>query len=161
MYSLGPDSRVEDSVFFTEFPAVDDIPEDGKFDATWSRLLEIRSEITRVLETARREKVIGLSLDAEVLVQASGETAAFLEDKWEQLQELCIVSSLKHVGDIDVADGTRVTEAEGIAGMKIGVRQAPGVKCERCWTISTTVGQDSEHPAACQRCARVVRSLGL
>ncbi|MDH3328922.1 MAG: class I tRNA ligase family protein, partial [Desulfobulbaceae bacterium] len=159
LHGLGSDSPAEDSVFFAEFPSVDDIPEDADFSSTWARLLEIRSEITRVLESARREKVIGLSLDAEVLVQADGDTASFLQGKWDQLKELCIVSSLQRVPDIADVENVNVVEAETVDGMKIAVRQAPGTKCERCWTISTSVGQDSDHPAACHRCAQVVRSL--
>ncbi len=159
LHGLGSDGPVEDSVFFAEFPSVDDIPDDADFNATWDGLLEIRSEITRVLEAARREKVIGLSLDAEVLIQADGETASFLHDKWEKLKELCIVSSLQLVADIGKVENVDVVEAETVDGLKIAVRQAPGAKCARCWTISTSVGQDSDHPEACHRCARVVRSL--
>ncbi|MDW7772049.1 MAG: isoleucine--tRNA ligase [Desulfobulbaceae bacterium] len=159
LYGLDASGPAEDSVFFATFPSVDDIPDDADFNAAWARLLEIRGEITRVLEGARREKIIGLSLDAEVLVQAEGDTASFLADKWEQLQELCIVSNLKPVSDIGSAENVKVVKSEEIAGLKIGVRQAPGEKCDRCWTISTSVGRDSDHPSACERCARVVRGM--
>jgi len=159
LYAMDAQSPPEDSVFFAEFPSVDDIADDAEFNAVWTRLIDIRSEITRVLEAARRDKVIGLSLDAEVLVEADGETKAFLQDRWQQLQELCIVSSLQQVPDIGRVENVTVVEAENVAGLKIAVRQAPGEKCERCWTISTSVGEDSDHPAACARCARVVRSL--
>jgi len=161
LHALTPDSPVEEAVFFAHFPSTEDIPEDEIFSATWSKLLEIRSEITRVLETARREKIIGLSLDAEVLIQVEGEIASFLADKWEQLRELCIVSSILQVPDFDKMAGVEVVEAENIPGLKIGVRQAPGEKCERCWTISPSVGQDSEHSTVCHRCARVVRTLSV
>jgi isoleucyl-tRNA synthetase len=50
-------------------------------------------------------------------------------------------------------------EAEALPGVEIAVHPAPGTKCERCWTIATTVGEDSEHPALCARCAAVVRQL--
>ncbi len=160
LQKIGPDSPVEKSVFFAPFPSVDDIMPDAEFAATWSRLLEIRAEITRILEKARREKVIGLSLDAEVLLQADGETAQFLADRREQLQELCIVSSLVVAPDPGDIAGIEVVEAENIPGLKIAVRQAPGEKCERCWTLSPSVGRDSEHSTACSRCAGVVRTLG-
>jgi isoleucyl-tRNA synthetase len=160
LQKLTPDSPLETSIFFTEFPSVEDIPQDEDFSATWSRLLEIRSEITKVLEAARREKVIGLSLDAEVLIQADGDTASFLADKWEQLKELCIVSALVQVPDFNGIPGVEVVEAEEIPGLKIAVRQASGDKCERCWTLSPSVGQDDEYSTACNRCAQVVRTLG-
>jgi len=161
LYGLDTAGPVEESVLFAEFPSVDDVPDDAEFNAAWARLLEIRGEITRVLETARREKVIGLSLDAEVLVQADGKTAEFLRDKWELLRELCIVSSLHQAVDIGAVENVQVVQAENVPGLKIAVREAPGEKCERCWTISPTVGQDGDHPRACQRCAGVVRSMGM
>ena len=49
------------------------------------------------------------------------------------------------------------TETEGL---QIAVQPASGRKCERCWTISESVGQDSEHPNLCSRCTTVVRRLG-
>ncbi|HER63007.1 MAG TPA: isoleucine--tRNA ligase, partial [Desulfobacteraceae bacterium] len=155
----GEEMPVEESLFFAAFPGTDDLRVDADFSRTWERLLDIRGEITRVLEAARRDKIIGLSLDAEVLVQVEGETADFLADKWSQLQEICIVSKLVHVDDFAGAQGVTVTESEEIRGLKIAVRPAPGGKCERCWTLATSVGQDSDHPTICGRCVEVVRSL--
>ncbi|MBQ7744084.1 MAG: hypothetical protein IJT85_00745 [Ruminococcus sp.] len=34
----------------------------------------------------------------------------------------------------------------------MSVEKAEGEKCERCWAISKTVGQNSEHPTLCSRC---------
>jgi isoleucyl-tRNA synthetase len=121
-------------------------------------LLSLRSAITRVLEGARRDKVIGLSLDAEVVVKVNGEWADFLSGSLEQLRELCIVSGLRLARDRE--DGNLAfVEAEALPGVEIAVGPAPGVKCERCWIIATSVGDDQEHPALCARCAAVVRQL--
>ncbi len=159
LQGLDDKSPMEESIFFREFPRVDDIVEDPEFDRRWEQLLAIRSEITKILEHARRDKTIGLSLDAEVLLQVEGETAAFLEDKIDLLKELCIVSSLRVVDDAAALAGQGVVECEEVAGLKVAVRPAPGEKCERCWIIATTVGEDKEHPTLCSRCAAVVRSL--
>jgi isoleucyl-tRNA synthetase len=35
---------------------------------------------------------------------------------------------------------------------KVGVINAEGSKCDRCWNYSPTVGQNSEHPVICDRC---------
>jgi isoleucyl-tRNA synthetase len=34
----------------------------------------------------------------------------------------------------------------------VGVVDAEGEKCDRCWNYSTSVGQTSEHPTICDRC---------
>jgi isoleucyl-tRNA synthetase len=150
---------IEKTLFFSSFPNVDDLLVDEESAQTWERLLAVRGEITKVLEAARREKVIGLSLDAEVLVQVDGEIADFLADKWVQLKEICIVSNLEQVENISGVEDVAVTESEEIEGLKIAVRPSPGDKCERCWTIATSVGQESDHPTICHSCAEVVRSL--
>ena len=159
LYGLDQKSPLEESVFFTSFPDVDDIEADEELDLRWEKLLAVRSEITKVLEIARRDKTIGLSLDAEVLLQLEGDTAAFLVDKVDLLQELCIISSLQVMGDSAAAEGIEFVDCEEVEGVKVAVRPAPGDKCERCWIISTTVGEDAVHPTLCSRCAAVVRSL--
>jgi isoleucyl-tRNA synthetase len=159
LHGLDEKSPIEESIFFVQFPEVDDIEEDADFDRRWEKLLAVRSEITRILELARREKTIGLSLDAEVLLETSGETREFLADKLELLKELCIVSQLQVVDDLAVVAGEGSADSEEVSGLKIAVRPASGDKCERCWVISSTVGEDSEHPTLCSRCAAVVRSL--
>ena len=157
LHGLGDKDPLDRSVFFATFPAVDDIVADAAFDERWSRLLSLRSAITRVLETARRDKLIGLSLDAEVVLQVNTDWQAFLAESLPLLQELCIVSNLRlqAAGDEDLV----FTGTEGLDGVAIAVRPAPGGKCERCWTFATSVGADADHPTLCARCARVVRQL--
>ncbi|MEM6437150.1 MAG: zinc finger domain-containing protein, partial [Cyanobacteria bacterium P01_D01_bin.115] len=41
------------------------------------------------------------------------------------------------------------SEADDIG---IGVIDADGEKCDRCWNYSTQVGQSTEHPTICDRC---------
>ncbi|MCW5202965.1 isoleucine--tRNA ligase [Desulfobulbus sp. US4] len=156
LHGLDEKSPVEESVFFADFPKVDDIAQDAAADARWERLLALRSEITKVLEAARREKTIGLSLDAEVLLQVDAKTVTFLEENKDLLQELCIISSLRVV--TEAGDATFVASEE-IEGLQVAVRPAPGNKCERCWTISPAVGEDTEHPTLCSRCLAVVKEL--
>jgi isoleucyl-tRNA synthetase len=159
LYGLDQKSPIEESVFFAGFPNVDDIKTDKDLDLRWEKLLAVRGEITKVLEVARRDKVIGLSLDAEVLLQVEGEIAEFLADKLELLKELCIVSSLQIVQNPADSQGTEFVDCEEVEGLKVAVRTAPGNKCERCWIISAPVGEAADHPTICSRCAAVVRSL--
>jgi len=161
LHGLAAEAPLERSIFFVDFPRVDDIAVDKAFVDQWDRLLALRGDITRVLEGARRDKVIGLSLDAEVVLRTSGECgewAAFLQQNLDQLRELCIVSDLRLVAE-GAEPGLAYTDSEALAGVAITVGPAPGAKCERCWTLATTVGADQEHPALCARCAGVVRQL--
>ena len=158
LHDLPQDAPLEQSIFFADFASVADIVEDDGFQDRWDKLLSLRSAITRVLEGARRDKIIGLSLDAEVVIKVNGEWAEFLAGSLEQLRELCIVSGLG-LATGDESASLVFVEAETLPGVEIAVGPAPGGKCERCWTIAPTVGDDQEHPALCARCAAVVRQL--
>ncbi|CAG0907412.1 unnamed protein product, partial [Cyprideis torosa] len=67
---------------------------DEATEQKWNKLLKFRSEITRALETARREKKIGHPLEAEVFISVPDTWNTFLENQWQTLQEISIVSSL-------------------------------------------------------------------
>jgi len=158
-HGLAQDAPLEESVFFADFPVVDDIAVDKELDDRWQQLLQIRSEITKVLEAARRDKVIGLSLDAEVLLEVNGDIKEFLVENLALVKELCIVSNLQVVEKLEQGEGMIVARAEEIADLNVAVRPATGEKCERCWVVESSVGEDSEHPTLCTRCCDVVRSL--
>jgi isoleucyl-tRNA synthetase len=149
---LTDQAPIEESIFFVDFPEVADIPRDRAFGERWEKLLLLRSEITKVLEAARRDKQIGLALDAEVVLQMEGELASWVAGQEDLLKDLCIVSALR-MADNDTLD---FVEAEQMPGLAIAVRPASGAKCERCWTISEQVGQTQEHQTLCARCAAVV-----
>ncbi|MDO5673864.1 MAG: isoleucine--tRNA ligase [bacterium] len=158
LYGLGDDDYSH-SVFFAPQPDLADIPHDSERDARWQRLLTLRSAITRVLEIARRDKLIGLSLDAEVLLKAGPEWRQVVEGNRELLQELCIVSSLRLAVADEADEEASFTSVEGVDDLQVAVQAAPGTKCERCWRISLSVGGDNAHPSLCNRCASVVTSL--
>ncbi|KAB2890572.1 MAG: isoleucine--tRNA ligase [Desulfobulbaceae bacterium] len=155
LYALSDSAPLTRSVFFAEFPSAGDGGEESGLDERWARLIRLRSEITKALEIARRDKIIGHPLEAEVQLQVGGELAAFIEQERQALKEISIVSALQ------VVDGTLegAFVSDEIEGLSIRVIQAPGSKCERCWTRSKTVGELRAHPEICGRCADVVAQM--
>jgi isoleucyl-tRNA synthetase len=145
----------KDNVFLELFPAERDEIFDSALDSKWKRLLEVRSEITRALEIARRDKVIGHPLEAQVQVAVTGQLADFLADKWETLKMISIVSDLANVEEIAEPAFT----SELLPELKVYVAPAAGGKCERCWMRTETVGNDADHPQLCNRCTSVVAEL--
>ncbi len=151
---LPPDPEREVNPFVASFPAAKEEYVQPELMERWERLLAVRSEITGALELARRDKVIGHSLEAEVLLAAEGELAGFLADNWSQLESIAIVSALKLEAALDGGIGS-----ETIPGLTVLIKPARGVKCERCWIRSDTVGSDPAHSTICQRCAGVLREI--
>ena len=149
-----PGARAE-SVHLERFPEAPRDWLDDVLKQQWDRLLEVRREVAKALETARARKLIGSSLEARVRIQSAPEDLPeLLARKRELLATLFIVSRV----DL-VADGERasvVYESQDIPGLVIGVDRAPGEKCERCWTRTEEVGRHAGHPTLCARCVRVV-----
>ena len=126
-------------------------------DAYWQQLIKVRSEVNRVLEIARNDKVIGGGLEAEVTVYANDEYRALLEQLGNELRFVLITSKaeVKALAEkpADVAAG----ELEGIA---VSVARSNGEKCPRCWHYSDKIGANPEHPTLCPRCVENVAGNG-
>ena len=117
---------------------------DGDAMAWWAELIRVRDGVNAVLESARAEKRIGKGLEAKAALP-SGRLPLRHQMTAEELADLLIVSQVEFSSDVT----------------DIQVEPAQGAKCERCWKILPTVGQDGEHPSLCGRCARVVRKLDI
>ncbi len=94
----------------------------------------------------RKQKLIGSGQEATLTVRTDAAGAARLDPAL--LATLCIVSEVQVVADrpAPVAPGEEIVEAS----------RSPYAKCERCWNLRASVGQDAEHPTLCDRCVRVV-----
>lgn len=128
---------------------------DAALSEKWTRLLSLRSEMTKALEEARRAKVIGHSLDAAITVYADGEAYKTLVAMSDALANFLIVSEANLVEGKDKAPAEAKATEEG--HLAIVVKASQLEKCERCWIHRDTVGQDAEHPTLCARCASVLK----
>jgi isoleucyl-tRNA synthetase len=138
----------EESVHLASFPQTDEEYFDEALEERWSRLWEIREGVTKVLEQARQDKVIGHPLDAVVRVRAPQRLFAFLQGFGAELREIFIVSQV-------------LLEQDGAASeMTVTVGRAAGAKCQRCWVYDTSVGADKEYPEICERCSRAIAAEG-
>ncbi|MBR2039074.1 MAG: isoleucine--tRNA ligase, partial [Phascolarctobacterium sp.] len=139
------------SVQMLPWPKVKEEYLDEALETKWNNFIDIRSEITKVLEVARREKTIGHSLDANVTLYATGDALAILKSVESELATLLIVSKAT------IVEGVEEGAATGREDLKVAVVAAEGEKCERCWIYSDEVGKDAEHPTLCARCAAAVK----
>ncbi|MGR6835653.1 isoleucine--tRNA ligase [Syntrophomonas erecta] len=145
-----------ESVQLLDWPAANDLYQDDDLESRMSKVLSLREVVTKALEEARTSKIIGHSLGAWVVIYAEEEWLKLL-DATTASEKLFIVSRL----DIRPA-GERSADAislEGVDGVWVSVKPAQGEKCERCWIIEPSVGQDDDHSGLCKRCREVVNKL--
>ena len=141
------------SVHLAQFPGVNENYIDDRLAARWDTLLQVRGEVSKALEIARSDKVIGHSLDAEVRLYAPEKLHGLLNTYLEELRAVFIVSGVTLFWS---GEGNGEFKSQDVEGLEISVAQAPGDKCERCWTYHPTVGDVSEYPTACRRCVDVM-----
>lgn len=147
-----PGTDVE-SVQLTDMPEADAKQLDEALEAKWDRLVEIRDEVNKALEEARREKIIGQSLSASVAIYPGEEAEKALKEAEERLKELFIASHVMLYPSSEKSP----EDAVQLEGLAVVVKPAEGEKCERCWIITPEVGSDADHPTLCSRCATVVK----
>jgi isoleucyl-tRNA synthetase len=126
---------------------------DEQLAARWEQLLAVRAEVTKALEAARAQKLIGHALDAAVTLSVDGELYGRLKPYAADLRTLFIVSAAELVQDAPLEGAF---ESPEIKGLRVRVQPAAGEKCQRCWVYETTVGLDPEHPTICGRCAKAL-----
>jgi isoleucyl-tRNA synthetase len=138
----------EESVHLSGMPLIDAGMKDGALAEKWEKIILLRQEVSKTMEQARRDKIIGHPLDAVVKITADGETLAFIESVRCYLKDVFIVS------EVEVIKGNGpFIENENFKQLGIAVSKSTGAKCPRCWNYSKDIGTDSNHPEVCARCA--------
>ena len=124
----------------------------------WDTLISVRDDVNGVLEAARGAKRIGKPLEAAVTLSVKDQAAKEALDSVSDmnLSELFIVSACL-ISDSEDSDPQAVTgQGSKNPGLHISVKEAPGVKCPRCWMHSTQAQPDT---GLCPRCAQVLSKL--
>ncbi|NQD64819.1 isoleucine--tRNA ligase, partial [Bacillus haikouensis] len=144
---------VEESVQLTDMPESKELPNAKALKGKWNSFLELRDDVLKALEEARNQKLIGKSLTAKVTLYVNDETKSLLNSISEDLKQLFIVSEIEIGGKVSEAPEQALTVGQN----SIVVEKAQGETCDRCWVVTSTVGEDKDHPSLCTRCASVVK----
>ncbi len=143
--------RDKQSVQLADWPELNPVWADQELNSRWQTLLAVREEVTGTLEQARKDKIIGGSLEASVTVWADDQIYEQLNNYAEYLAVLFIVSSARVLRSRG-QDPERALKGQSCP-VSILVEKAAGHKCPRCWIFT-----DSEEEL-CPRCSTVVAQL--
>jgi isoleucyl-tRNA synthetase len=111
----------------------------------WDRLMELRGDVLKSLETARQTKLIGAPLEARVNLSANGDLYPLLAQYAGELPALFVVSQVSLNNHADA--------------LKVAIERAEGVKCQRCWKYTTDVGSNPDFPTICASCGAAVTEM--
>ncbi|MDF7670746.1 isoleucine--tRNA ligase [Orbaceae bacterium ESL0721] len=120
----------------------------------WAEILAIRSEVNKVLEQGRNDKVIGGALEAAVTLYADDKIAQLLAKLGDELRFVLLTSqaSVK-----PLSEATDKAVATDIAGLKIKLAKAEGEKCPRCWHYTVDNNPETH---LCKRCDSNIHGQG-
>jgi len=96
------------------------------------------------IELLRKDKQIGSSLQAKVVITGGGEEMSLLEAHGDELPMLFIVSEVE----------LRRTSGDALT---ISIERASSERCERCWRHVPTVSKES---GICDRCQNALAEAG-
>ncbi|OKH32423.1 isoleucine--tRNA ligase [Calothrix sp. HK-06] len=145
------------SVFEAGWVKLDSKWENPELATFWEKMRDIRNDVNKVLEQARVDKQIGSSLEAKVLLYVTDEKLRSAVKALEidtngidELRYLFITSQATVLDSAQQLEGLKYNSISENWG--IGVVNAEGEKCDRCWNYSTHVGESKEDPLLCERC---------
>ena len=124
----------------------------------WERLTKLREEAAVILEEARRDKVIGSSLEGAIALfgtTPSRPTGRRPGPAAQGLADLFIVSETVEGADAALRRGWR--DSQAYPGVRIGFRKARGRRCDRCWKVTP----EAEATGLCERCRAVLGDDGV
>ncbi|HJZ78063.1 MAG TPA: isoleucine--tRNA ligase [Vicinamibacterales bacterium] len=140
--------RADESVHMALFPQAEDLAAlaDRELLARWQMLIDLREEVLAQIEPLRKNKQIGSSLQAKVVVSATAAELARLEPYAKQLPMLFIVS------EVELRPAPVDAEVHTESRARVTIERAGGVKCERCWRYVRAVSTDPAWAGLCDRC---------
>lgn len=142
-------SENPESVFLNDMPEKSGMTYTDEFIAKWDYIYNLRVDAKKALELKRADKVIGSSLEADLVIAAGAD--------YEKLASLRdILPAVFIVSKVDIENSAEGEYKGETTGLGFTVKKAAGQKCERCWIYSDTVGKCAEHPTLCERCAHTV-----
>ena len=121
--------------------------------ARWDTVMKLRQDVNGVLEKARADKRIGKALEAHVTLETADEA---LKNACEglNLAEICIVSDCTWSAP---EEGAEVAAGVNFPQLTVGVSEAKGTKCPRCWMHSLNANAEG----LCPRCAAVIAKMDV
>jgi isoleucyl-tRNA synthetase len=130
----------EPFIHLARFPEADGAFAEVVDGEKWQRIMALRDRMLKEIETARAAKLIGDSLEADIVIEADGADEQLLRGQSDLFKTILVIAGLA------VKNGKKE---------KILVRKAQGRKCPRCWNWVEPV--PGGHAELCPRCAETIK----
>jgi isoleucyl-tRNA synthetase len=138
----------EASVHLAQFPKPADVYSENpaKLLEEWKQIFGLRDAAMLKLEEARKDKLIGKGLEAELEIRVTGNLLAVLKEYAASLKEIMNVSKVTIIDD---------------HSNTVVVLPASGHKCARCWNFMPHVSDYGIWQNVCTRCQNALTEMKI
>ena len=130
-----------------DWPKISDFQNFESEETIVDSFLKVRDVVNEKLEGARQNKLIGQSLDAEVLIKLpiNGLNVKKMQENVEILEEMFIVSKV----DVEIDNS--------LDSMQVIIAQAKGERCPRSWRYVSHLVDAGEFGRVSERCLEALK----
>ncbi|QLI82931.1 isoleucine--tRNA ligase [Chitinibacter fontanus] len=126
----------DDSIFLDAWYVIPAVNDAEQLNQQFALVREVRAQAQKDIEVLRAAGDLGSSLQAEVVIAATGDKLSALQALGDELKFVLITSKAEVIeGEFNIKVSTSTQE-----------------KCERCWHYHPTVSTIAAHPTLCARC---------
>jgi len=141
------DSNIKESIHLEIMPVVNEKFIDKNLEETYEKLLEVRDDILKAIEEARKQDLVRHPYEARVILKLPKEYKEIVEKRLDWIKFFFTVSQVELS---DNPEGDVVLNGESVKDSVVAVSKAKGEKCPRCWIYDESVGRNGQ--PVCDRC---------
>jgi Isoleucyl-tRNA synthetase (EC 6.1.1.5) len=141
------DSSIKESIHLEIMPVVNEKFIDKNLEEAYEKLLEIRDDILKAIEEARKQDLVRHPYEARVILKLPKEYREIVEKRLDWIKFFFTVSQVELS---DNPEGDVVINGESVKDSVVAVSKAKGEKCPRCWIYDESVGRNGQ--PVCDRC---------
>jgi len=141
------DSSIKESIHLEIMPVVNERFIDKNLEETYEKLLEVRDDVLKAIEEARKQDLVRHPYEARVILKLPKEYKEIVERRLDWIKFFFTVSQVELS---DNPEGDVVINGESVKDSVVAVSKAKGEKCPRCWIYDESVGRNGQ--PICDRC---------
>jgi isoleucyl-tRNA synthetase len=150
------DSSIKESIHLEIMPVVNEKFIDKNLEETYEKLLEVRDDVLKVIEEARKQDLVRHPYEARVILKLPKEYKEMVEKRLDWIKFFFTVSQIELS---DNPEGDVVINGESVKDSVVAVSKAKGEKCPRCWIYDESVGRNGQ--PVCDRCKTQLEIMNI
>ncbi len=149
------DPSLKESIHLELLPTVNEDYIDTKLEKVYDKLLDIRDDVLKGIEEARKKDLVRHPYEARVILKLPENYNNLVKERLNWIKYFFTVSQVE-LSDNPVGDV--IIEGGSVKNAVVAITKAKGEKCPRCWIYDESV---SENQKVCDRCKSQLEIMNI